>query len=200
MSAAAGCGRTVRPQPESADGYSLLELLFVVSLTVVLGAIAIPQAFSSRDSARATAAARFVTSRLMLARAQAVQRGTAVAIRFETDSRGIRFATYQDGNHNGVRSPDIESNIDRQVEQPVRLFELFPGVDFGLTLEGQVLDPIQLGGTSLLTFTTTGTATSGSLYLRARNGPQFAVRVLGVTGRTRMQRYDEREHTWTDEW
>jgi hypothetical protein len=134
----------------------------------VLGAIAIPQAFVSIDSARATGAARFMSSRLMLARALAVQRNASVAIRFETDDRGLRFATYQDGNHNGVRSRDIDLNIDRQVEQPARLFELFPGVDFGLTLDGRDQDPIQLGGTSLVTFTSSGTATSGSLYLRGR--------------------------------
>jgi len=162
--------------------------------------MAIPQAFVSIDSARATGAARFVSSRLVLARALAVQRNAAIAIRFETDDRGVRFAAYQDGNHNGVRSRDIDLNVDRQVEQPVRLFELFPGVDFGLTIDGRDQDPIQLGGTSLLTFTPNGTATAGSLYLRGRNGSQFAVRILGATGRTRVQHYDARQRQWTDEW
>ena len=182
------------------DGFTLLELLLVLSVTLVLGGIALAQALAGVGAARTTGATRFVSSRLMQARAQAVQRSTAIAIRFDTDSRGVLFTTYQDGNHNGVRTQDIERHIDRQVEGPVRLPDLFPGVDFGLTLDGQDQNPIQLGGTALLTFTPSGTATSGSLYLRGRHGPQFAVRILGVTGRTRVQRYDDQQQAWTDEW
>ena len=170
-----------------------------MALVAVLSAIAIPQVLVTLDSARTVGAARYIASRLMLARARAVQRSASVAIRFDRDSRGFRFAAYQDGNHNGVRLRDIELQVDREIEQDVRLSELFPGVDFGLRIDGQAADPIQLGGTSLLTFTAVGTATSGSLYVRGRNGLQYAVRVLGATGRTRLQRYDEQQRDWTDE-
>jgi len=170
-----------------------------VALAAVLSAVAIPRVLVTLDSARALGAARYVAARLMLARASAVQRSAATAIRFDRDSRGVRFALYQDGNHNGVRSRDIELNIDREIEQYVRLSDLFPGVDFGLSIDGQGADPIQLGGTTLLTFTPTGTATSGSLYVRGRNGPQYAVRVLGATGRTRLERYDEQQRAWNGE-
>ena len=169
-----------------------------MSVAAVVSAIAIPQTLVSLDFVRTAGAARYVASRVMLARALAVQRSAAVALRFESDSRGFRFATFQDGNHNGVRSIDIDVNIDRQIEAPVRLPDQFPGVDFGLNVDGQSGNPIQLGGTTLLTFTPAGTATSGSLYLRGHNGVQYAVRVLGATGRTRMQRYDERQHAWID--
>jgi hypothetical protein len=134
----------------------------------------------------------------MLARMLAVQRSAAVAIRFDRDARGYRFATYQDGNRNGVRALDIAAKVDREIEQPVRLFELFPDVDFGLVLDGQADDPIQLSGSSLLTFTPGGTATSGSVYLRGRGGIQYVVRVLGATGRTRILRYDEAQQRWTE--
>jgi prepilin-type N-terminal cleavage/methylation domain-containing protein len=182
-----------------ADGFTLLELLFVMALVLVLSGIAIPQTLATIDASRATAAARYLSGRLQLARTLAVQRSAAVAIRFETDGRDVRFSMYQDGNHNGVRTRDIEVNIDRQIEQPVRLSELFPGADFGLTVDQQNADPIQLGGPDLLTFTPAGTSTSGSLYLKGRDGSQYAVRVLGATGRTRLQRYDERKRKWSDE-
>jgi Tfp pilus assembly protein FimT len=198
LSNAAGCGRICRPQPRDGAGYTLVELLFVLGLIAVVGAIAVPQVLVTIDSSRALAAARYVSSRAMLARMLAVQRSAAVAIRFDTDVRGFRFALYQDGNQNGVLAKDIVANVDRQLEQPVRLFELFPGVDFALTVDGQTSDPIQLSGTSLLTFTSAGTATSGSVYLRGRDGSQYAVRVLGVTGRTRILRYDARQQTWTE--
>ena len=170
-----------------------------MALVLVLSAIAIPQALGTIDALRTIGAARYLSSRLMLTRSMAVQRTAAVAIRFETDDRGVMFSTYKDGNHNGVRTRDIELGIDRQIEQPVRLFEQFPGVDFGLVLDDVSQDPIQIGNTSLLTFTPIGTATSGSLYVRGRDGSQYAVRVLGATGRTRLQRYDPQQRKWTDE-
>ena len=169
-----------------------------MSVAAVVSAIAVPQTLVTLDSVRTAAAARYVASRVLLARALAVQRSAAVALRFETDTGGFRFAAFQDGNGNGVRSSDIDSSTDRQIEPPVRLPELFSGVDFGLSVEGQSGNPIQLGGTTLLTFTPAGTATSGTLYVRGRNGVQYAIRVLGATGRTRVQRYDERQHAWTD--
>jgi hypothetical protein len=165
----------------------------------LVSAIAVPQVLGTIESSRSMAAARYLSSRLMLARMLAVQRTAAVAIRFDTDGRGFRFATYQDGNGNGVRALDIAANVDPEIEQPVRLFELFPGVDFALAVDGEAGDPIQLSGTSLLTFTPAGTATSGSVYLRGRDGSQYAIRVLGATGRTRVLRYDERARRWTEQ-
>jgi hypothetical protein len=129
----------------------------------------------------------------------AVQRTAVVALRFELDARGFRFAAYQDGNHNGVRTRDIDLNIDRQLDAPVRLFELFPGTEFALFIDGKSVDPIQIGNTTLLSFTPDGTSSSGSLYIRGRDGSQYAVRILGATGRTRLQRFDEHTRTWTDE-
>ena len=160
--------------------------------------MAIPQVLVTIDSSRTSAAARYLSSRLMLARMLAVQRSAAVAIRFDTDARGYRFATYQDGNGNGVRSLDISASVDRELEQPVRLFELFPGVDFVLAVDTEPGDPIQLSGTSLLTFTPSGTATSGSVYLRGRDGTQYVVRVLGATGRVRVLRYDTSQGQWIE--
>jgi Tfp pilus assembly protein FimT len=167
-------------------------------LTTVLTAIAVPQMLGTIESSRASAAAHYLSSRVMLARMLAVQRTAAVAIRFDADARGVQFATYQDGNGNGVRTLDITTNVDRQIEQPVRLFELFPGVDFGLVVDGQATDPIQLSGTSLLTFTPGGTATSGSVYLRGRDGSQYVIRILGATGRTRVLRFDAQQQRWTE--
>ena len=161
----------------------------------VLSAVAIPQVLATIESSRSLAAARYLSSRLMLARMLAVQRSAAVAVRFDSDARGFRLATYQDGNGNGVRSLDIAARIDRELDQPVRLFELVPGVDFSLAADG---DPIQLSGTSLLTFTPGGTATSGSVYLRGRDGSQYVVRILGATGRARVLRYDTQQGQWIE--
>jgi hypothetical protein len=40
-----------------------------------------------------------------------------------------------------------------------------------------------------------GTATSGTLYLQGKRA-QYAVRVLGATGRTRVLAFDRERQTW----
>ena len=64
-------------------------------------------------------------------------------------------------------------------------FELMPGVPDADGEGGTGEDGVRIGSARLLTMSADGTATSGTLYIRGRRG-QYAVRVLGVTGRTRM--------------
>ena len=58
-------------------------------------------------------------------------------------------------------------------------------------------DPVQLGVADTLTFSPLGTATSGTIYLRSREGRQYAVRVLGATGRTRVLEFRPETASWT---
>jgi hypothetical protein len=179
----------------SSGGFSVLDVVFAAGTLCVLFAIAIPQTIASVDRSRGVAAARYLAARLALARAQAISRATTIALRFERDRRGIRITVFQDGNRNGVRARDIDLEIDRPVEASVALPDLFPGVDIGLTprISG---DAVQLGGTNLLSFTPHGTATSGSVYIRGRDGTQWVVRVLGVTARSRVLRFVPETGEW----
>ena len=169
-----------------------------MTIAVILAAIAVPQALVSIDRSRAWAAARYLSARMALARSQAVMRSATVALRFEEDQRGgFTFGVFVDGNGNGVRIRDISSGIDRRLDPPTRLSDLFPGVTIALS-EGSSGDPVRIGSTSLMSFTPLGTATSGTIYLRGRDGSQFGVRVLGATGRTRVLRYLPATGQWTD--
>jgi Tfp pilus assembly protein FimT len=159
-------------------------------------AVAIPQTLSTIERARGFAAARYLASRMALARAQAVSRSTTIALRFVASPTGVSIAAIQDGNDNGVRARDIDLQIDRVIDAPVMLSHLFPGVEFGLTPQTPGSDPIQLGGSNLLSFTPHGTASSGSLYILGRDGTQWVVRVLGATGRTRVLRYAPASGEW----
>lgn len=161
-----------------------------------MAAAATAQVLSSLDHSRGYAAARFLGARLGAARLQAVARGAAVALRFEEGAGGLSFTVFQDGNGNGVRTADIEAGIDPAVESPTSLPEHFPGVDIGLAPASPATDPLQIGRSNLLTFTPVGTSTSGTIYIRDREGTQWAVRVLGATGRTRVLRYDANADTW----
>jgi len=133
---------------------------------------------------------------MALARALAVGRSTTIALRFSLMPGGVEIATLADGNRNGVRTPDIEAGIDRMLDAPIRLADLFPGVGIGLTPQVAGTDPIQLGGTDILSFSPHGTATSGSVYVTGRDGTQWVVRVLGATARTRVLRFVPSSGEW----
>lgn len=158
--------------------------------------MAVPQALGSIDRSRAWAAARYLAARMALARSQAAARSANVALRFEEDSGGITFGVFVDGNRNGVRTRDIASLIDRPVDPPIHLSDLFPGVSFALSDDAGATDPVRVGSSNLLSFSPLGTATSGTVYVRGRDGSQLAVRVLGATGRTRVLRYMPRTREW----
>lgn len=162
--------------------------------------MAVPQALVSLDHSRGAVAVRYLSGRMALARMQAVTRSATIALRFQEDSRGITFEIFQDGNRNGVLTRDIQRRVDFSIEPPTRLWELFPGVVIGLAPGSPGTAPVQLSGrSSLLSFTPSGTATSGTVYVRGRDGTQWAVRVLGATARARVLRFDPRTQKWLEQ-
>lgn len=189
-----------------AAGYSILELLFVVALAVTLTAVAIPQVLAGVDGARARGAARYLATRFYDARSEAAARSTSVGLRFEPDGTGFRFTTYIDGNGNGIRTADIQRRIDPAMKGPERLRDQFAGVDFGVlpglpaidsSSDPPGSDPIRIGTSRIVSFSPIGSCTSGTVYLLGRNAQQYAVRLLGETGRIRVLRFDAGTGKWT---
>lgn len=160
--------------------------------------MAVPQLLITVDRLRAGAATRYLAARMTLARAQAVKRSAYVALRFDEDASGTSFGMFVDGNRNGVRTRDITARIDTALESPVRLSDLFPGVSIAMSDDSGAGPPVRVGSSRLLSFSPLGTATSGTVYVRGRDGTQLAVRVLGVTGRARCLRYVPRTRQWVD--
>ena len=111
-----------------------------------------------------------------------------------------------DGNGNGLRTSEIQRGIDRTVSEPERLDTHFAGVAFGILdgipdADGQPAngsDGVRLGTSKLLSMNADGTSSSGTLYLRGRDRSQYAVRVLGVTGRVRVLKFDFVKGRWID--
>jgi hypothetical protein len=133
-----------------------------------------------------------------LARARAVGRATTVALYFEADERGTRFSTVEDGNGDGVRTADIERQIDRVIDMPTLLPDLFPGASIGIAAGIPATEAVALSGTNILSFSPNGTATSGSVYVVGRDRTQWVVRVLGVTARARVLRFDRTSNAWVN--
>ena len=188
---------------ERERGSTLVELLFTVALIATVLAIGLPATSDAIDAHRTASAARYLAGRVNLARMEAVKRSTSVGLRFEDAGGDYTFAVYVDGNANGVRTADIRSGIDPVILERERLSDTFPFVQIGLMpgvpeIDGSAGtgDGVRIGSSKILTLGANGTATAGTLYVHGRR-LQYAVRVFGVTARTRVLRYDVVSRTWT---
>jgi type II secretory pathway pseudopilin PulG len=180
------------------NGYSLLELLFVLTLGLTLAGLAVPVVSADLDAARARAAIRFLSVRMAEARADAVARGATVALRFVETAEGVTMSGYVDGNGNGVLTADIADGTDAPVAAAVLLSDLFPRVFVAFDPGRTPSSPAVPGQAHLFSFSPSSTATSGTVYLRAGTGPRYGVRVFGVTARTRTIRYLPAADSWID--
>lgn len=188
----------------TARGFTLIEILLVASILMVLMAMALPITAGAVDALRTQAAARYLAGRIIQGRMDAIKRSTIVGLRFVPSASGdYTYRPYLDGNNNGIRTADINGGTDRPLAPPERIGDNFGGVSFGL-LPGvpdadndgtSGRDGVRIGTARILTTGPDGTATAGTLYVRGKHA-QYAVRVLGTTGRVRVMEYRRGERQW----
>jgi len=192
----------------SARGAALIDLIFTFGLVGILAGIAIPALHATRERDAARMAARYMARRLDGLRIEAVRRNVVVSMRFDPDDPG-RFGVFADGDGDGVLQRDIDRGVDYLLVPETSLSDHFasvgvriardvPDPDGSGTLRAGS-DPVRLGASNLLSLTPLGTATSGTVYLAGRAGPQMAIRVLGSTGRMRVLWFDEASRAWRED-
>lgn len=186
-------------------GYSLTELLVVLGIVTAVLIAAIPGLGRAADTADAAASARYLSSIVARARLDAARRQRTVSVRFSR-AAPVTFSVVVDGDGDGVNAADIAAGIDPTIRPPDRLDDHFrrarfgiggplPAIDEGRTLTAAD-DPVRFGVADAITLTPLGTASGGTAYITSRAGVQFALRVSGVTGRTRVMRYDQGRTSW----
>ena len=188
------------------SGFTIVELLFVVAIAGTLAAIAVPFSLRAVDDYQTQSAARYLAGRIATTRFDAIRRSTTHGLRFLPFAADYTIVTVADGNRNGLRTAEITSGVDRVLTEPEPLSWHFAGVTFGifdgipdadgLTVHGT--DGVRVGSSRLLAVNADGTATSGTLYLRGRGRSQYAVRVLGITGRVRILKFEHARNRWID--
>ncbi len=190
-------GRSLSIAPPSfamrAFGFSLVELLVVVAITMVMAAVALPFFRPMFADAHIVGAAHEFRQQFRLAASMAVRANVYTAIRFERGGEQVSYAVYRDGDRDGVRADDIASGRDPRVSGPFPLatgptvrIGILPGVPEIPPERGALSgDPIRFGRSDILSFSPLGSATPGTFYL-AGDGAQAAVRVVGGTARVRL--------------
>lgn len=196
------CARVLARQ----RGIALVDVVCATGLMAILGAMAVPSlgAWLERDTARLSA--RYLAGKLHHARLEALKRNVHVAVRFGDAADGYPFTIFADGNGNGVLERDIADGVDTPLAAPDRLGDHFRDVTLRVTTSVPAIDgagviaagsdPLRIGSSSLVSFSPSGTCTSGSLFVAGRASPQAAVRMLGVTGRLRVFWFDPGARTW----
>ena len=186
-----------------ADGFTLIEQLLVIAITMTIIGIALPITTDAVDALRTQSAARYLAARIGHARMDAVKRSRYMALRFEPGAPDYTYRSFADGNRNGVRTADIRAGIDPPLDTGEHIGDNFGGVTLQLMdgipdADGAMhtgTDGVRIGVAKLLTMGPDGTATSGTLYVRGRNA-QYAIRILGATGRVRVLQYLRGQRQW----
>lgn len=178
--------------PRDRNGYTLIELLTVVTIIGILAAMATPVLDTSR--LQAEAAAQSLGTTLLNAQRTAVSRQHAVVVAFDVANHRIRI--HQDANNNGVID-SRETVTFHSLEPPVRFGRgAAPARPIGANA---VSFTRRQGDLAALTFYRNGSASEeGVFYLTARPDRANHTRAIEIdrgTGRISWLRY--RSNAWT---
>ena len=121
-------------------GWSLVELVMVIGVSLVVGALALAAFAPLGAGARAIGAARYLAALLQRERIEAVRTGRVCGLRFDDDGSAIGFVRVADGNGNGLRSAEIAGGIDPVRGPRVRLADAFAGVRFAIVEDVPAID------------------------------------------------------------
>lgn len=189
------------------QGFSLLELLVVVAIAGVLVTLVVPPLLELSARLRLHIAAVEVATTLRYARSQAIRVSANVGLKFHVRGEIVHYATYVDGDGDGVRTADIRRGVDPALGPLRRLTHTGGRIDFGIpeTLRPREIgsrrrldrlqDPIRFNRSDIAAFSPLGLATPGTLYLT--DGHRLAaVRVFNRTGKVTVHHYDRERERW----
>lgn len=197
-------GTGAEGRPSCADGASLVEVVLALAMVMSMSAIGVPALSHVADAKRTRDAASFFAGQFRMARQRAVMTGRYVAVVFDDVGGEVGWRTCVDGDRDGVSRSDIASGTDRCEAAAEVVSFRFPDVRVAYLPgvpgpDGDVAPaPLRFGTAAMAAFSPLGTASSGTVAFRGEGTAQFAVRVAGVTGRTRVLEFDPGRRVWVE--
>lgn len=191
-------------------GFQLIEIVVVLALVGIFSTIGLPYYWNASLSLELSQASAEVLSALRLARATAVREGVKVGVKLRPTKDGdFTFTLYRDGDADGVRTRDIETEVDPPVGPARHLHHLGRRIHLGFP-QGPAPrdpgnprrrlppDPVRFNRSDIASFGPLGGSTPGSIYLTDGRSRLAAVRVFGRTGKIKVIYYDVRSETWNE--
>ncbi len=200
-------GRPRGPGLSSSRGLSSIELVAVLGIAAAVVTATTAGAFQLQAALAVRSAAAELASAFFRARAYALTRGVAVALKFRKDGGRWEWALYRDGNGNGVRTAEIASGIDRSLALAIGWprSDVRPGILKGTPVPdpsspGRRLDrlddPIRFNNSDICSFSPLGESTPGSVFLWDGRDRMAVLRVFGRTAKIRTLYYLRGEKSW----
>jgi len=193
----------------SQRGFQLIELVVVLALISMAALIFVPPLLSSSARLRVDLAAHELMAALYEARSLALLRASNVGVKFYPAPGRVTYACYRDGDGDGVRTADINSGVDPQVSPTRTMVHLGGRVGFGFPPGrpprdpgdprrrlNRLDDPIRFNDSDIASYSPIGKSTPGSLYVTDGVSVLAVVRVLGLTGKVRVMRWDAAADRW----
>lgn len=190
-------------------GYTLTELLMVLLVIVLILSISIPYMAGMISRGKVRAAAREITALFRAARFEAVSKRKYIGFEFLKKEDGYHFRKIQDGNANGIRKSDINKGVDIPLDGDWQIRNRYGNIDFSI-LTGKPIkkippgtgiienpdDPIKFGRSDIISFSPSGHASSGSIYISDEKSHMMGIVVFGPTVRIRVWDYDYEQSLW----
>jgi len=185
-------------------GTSIVELTITLAIVGLCAAMSAPALAGAADAGRAREAAQFLASACRSARMQALTQQRTTSLVFDLRDGHWLMRRCVDGNGNGMRRAEMASGRDTCADA-VALETLFSGVRLDVPAGlpdpdggAATTDAVRFGSSDIASFTSLGTASAGTAYVRSSNGAQYAVRVAGATGRARVLQFEPATRKWRE--
>ena len=184
------------------NGFTLIELVIVISLMGIISAIAAPQIYQIMPAVRVNSASRQVVSEMHLLKMRAISENRKYRIIFGTPTRN-QYSIQQDGNRDDDYSDACDTIVKTETLPPGIIF----GTNANKNTSGSVLtcadDGICFGTDNGASFKPGGTADCGSVYLipeeDKRSGRNDRMRAISINSAARIKawRYKGGSSPWT---
>lgn len=188
-------------------GVTLAELLVVLTIAGIAALVSVPTLAEVAAQSTLRSASQDVSTLLSRARSLAAAERVDVGVRWISTGNDLEVATYIDGNGNGILSADIARGTDVLVDGPFSMVGRWPGVTFSILPADFVLgpddgpvgnldDPLRFGRSNICTFSPTGHASPGSLWISNGKSRQAVVRVSPGSGRIQVFEWARATGKW----
>lgn len=167
--------RACKPSPHS--GFTLIELVVVLTLIAILSAAIIPEMRGSMEETLLRATARDVVAACQSANTEAVASGQPQRLVLDTRSHRFRIQSApRPGSPDARRAPVDEAPRGESGR-----------LDPRITLEVRRTDPAPSDAPDALEFQPDGTATAADILLRDRSGFTLAIHLNPITARASVR-------------
>jgi len=196
-----GCGTVPWTVP---GGFTLVELMVVLTILVLLAGLTAPSFVRQYHTAKLRSAARDLVGLMQYARSQAVVEGTTYRLNVDRDG-GRVWITYYDTETAEAQDEEPQFVEDqsvlgasRKLPSGVSILELQLGDDALAQLSDEAREEIEAlqsqlndEGTPYIAFSPSGTSDGARVLLENEYEDQLAVAVDAITGRTEVREEDE---------